>query len=292
MKPRLLLNLALMLGVAALILFVIYGPANTTQPSHKPISNLALDTISHIEIRYNNKQKILFNKNDSQWFVQKPFKYRASEFQILSLLSIAHKSSYATIKITKNELSKYGLDKPAYSLTLDNNTFNFGITDPLNFRRYVLFNNTVYLIDDEKYRFLAQEPVKFFSKSLLPPQKTIVKITTSDFTLKKNDQQQWALTPDKQNINADEKNKLIDAWRHAQAHDINIIDNIINPGLQTAIIDFMDKTQLTFHLVENTDQLFFIRNDLGLKFELNKINKSNLLTLDTNNSSVINTTGK
>ena len=283
MKSRLILNLVLVFVVSALILFVIYGPDKTGQLTYKQISDINLDEISRIEIQHNKKQKILIHKNDSGWIIQKPFTYRADEFRVLSLLSIAHQNSFTSFDVKENELDKYGLKKPAYTWILDNIRFSFGTTDPLNFRRYVKINNTVHLLEDEKYRFLAQDAVKFSSKILLPPQKTIVKLSTNDFSLYKNSQQHWVLSPDNKLISTDEKNRLIETWRQIQARDVSKIENITDPGLQTVIIEFKDKTQMTLYLVENKEQLFFIRNDLGLKIEISKSNANDLFVLRPDN---------
>ena len=269
MNSRHILNLALVIAVCMLIIFSIYGPGSKTPDIRPVVTTLDLATINTIQVWHRDTLTLKFVRNNNTWQLEKPFSYPASNFQVASLLAIAQEKSHSTIDPDNHDLKKFGLDKPVYRLVLDEKIIEIGNTEPLNFRRYVLYDNKIHLIDDSRYRFLSQEAVKFANKKIIPAGQTISSIQAANFTLSREaDDSAWKLSPDNSTVSADEKNRLVYDWLNLQAIDIRSWDKHDEPSNQTVTLGFTDNTSLQLWLLQLENKFYLVRRDAGLKFEI------------------------
>ncbi len=278
MNTRHVLNLSLVIVVVVLVLFTIYEPG-IKKPQHTLISNeLDIGQINKITLRRNGKQIVKLEKQQRSWHIIEPFQLAANDIQTYGLLSILKENSFAQIISKDEELDKFGLKNPSVRLLLNNKEINLGTTDPINFRRYVLIDGTIHLINDAIYRYLSMEATRFISYALLPENKDIIEISLPHTKLSKdNEDARWTVSPDSISNNsalsADEINALLDSWRHARAIEINswsTADSTGNENKTSESIDvrFADQTRLIFTIISTETDLILGRKDAGIKYRL------------------------
>ena len=284
MNTRHLLNLALVIVVVVLVLFTIYEPG-IKKPQHTLISNeLDIGQINQIELQHNGKLVIKLEKHQQGWKITEPFQLAANDIQVYGLLSILKEKSFVQIVSKDEELDKFGLKNPVIQLLLNNKEISIGTTDPINFRRYVLIDGTIHLINDAIYRYLSMEATRFISYALLPGNKDIIEINLPHTKLSNdNADARWTASPDSA-LTADEINTLLDSWRHARAIKIEPWSNADNTTPETENktgksinIQFADQTRLIFSIISTEKDLILGRKDAGIKYQLPEKVKGTLL---------------
>ena len=273
MNTRHVLNLVLVIVVVVLVLFTIYEPG-IKKPQHTLLSKeLDIAQINKITLQRNGKKIVKLEKQQQGWHIVEPFQLAANDIQVYGLLSILKVNSFSQIISKEEELNKFGLKNPAVQLLLNNTEIRVGTTDPINFRRYVLVDGTIHLINDAIYRYLSMEANRFISYALLPENKDIIEIDLPHTKLSKdNEDARWTVSPDS-TLSADDINILLDSWRHARAIEINSwstadsTDNENKPG-DSINIRFADQTRLIFTIISTETDLILGRKDAGIKYRL------------------------
>ena len=74
---------------------------------------------------------------------------------------------YKKYDINKVNLVQFDLKNPRVLLNLNNNKFYFGVTNPIDQKRYVLFDDNVYMIDDFIYPQLTTSPAFFIDNDVM-----------------------------------------------------------------------------------------------------------------------------
>ncbi|MEE9552389.1 MAG: DUF4340 domain-containing protein, partial [Gammaproteobacteria bacterium] len=126
------------------------------------------ENAEHIKIIRRDLDDITFKKQDNRWFMQHPYAITANPVRINTLLGVLQAHSYAQFDTTEVTLGRFLLDHPLVSIQIDDNLIKFGDTNPLERLRYVLFNNTVHLINDSLYQQLLAPATFFISLKLIP----------------------------------------------------------------------------------------------------------------------------
>jgi hypothetical protein len=257
--------------VVVLILFIIYEPG-IKKPEHTLLTDeLGIGQVNKITLQRNGKEIVKLEKQQLGWHIIEPFQLAANDIQVYGLLSILKENSFSQIISKDEELDKFGLKNPAVRLSLNNKEISVGTTDPINFRRYVLIDGTIHLINDAIYRYLSMEATRFISYALLPANKDIIEIDLPHTKLSKdNEDTHWTVSPDS-TLSADDINMLLDSWRHARAIEINSwstansTDNETNDLIN---VRFADQTGLIFTIISTETDLILGRKDAGIKYRL------------------------
>jgi hypothetical protein len=278
MTTRGLLNLLLLLGVAALAAVAFYQPGIVPAPPPVKLTTLSPQQISRIHIERAGKAPITLQKQDGHWRITEPRQLPADDGHVNSLLRLVQETSFARFPAKPKELYKYKLDKPAATLTLDNNVFAFGDIDPINGRRYVLFAGTVHLITDMYFYQLDADPPAFVNTHPLPDKATITALTLPDLALTQNAQGHWQVQPDKPGISADAIQTLVDAWQNTTALWVKQY----TPGTAQGSITVQLKAPaqaLRFDIMARQPELILARPDLGLQYHFSAESAKALLEL-------------
>lgn len=289
MNTRGLLNLLLLLGVAALAAVAIYQPGITPTPPPVKLSALTPQQISRIHIERADKGPITLQKQDGQWRITEPQRLPADEGRVNSLLRLAQETSQARFPAKPEDLHKYQLDKPAATLTLNDQAFAFGDTDPINGRRYVLVGNTVHLTTDMYFYQLDADLLSFFSTRLLPDKATISTLDLPGIALTRDAQGHWQVQPDKPGLSADAIQALLDAWQNTTA----LLVKHYAPGSPQGSITVHLKEPaetLRFDIMARQPELILARPDLGLQYHLGAESTKALLELPSTAASAVKDT--
>ncbi|NOX43539.1 MAG: DUF4340 domain-containing protein [Gammaproteobacteria bacterium] len=280
MKTRHILNLILVSIVGILIAFTIYEPGRVQNSDVTLVSNYDPQKIKILILERDGSQILKIEKEQAHWFIRKPFDLAANSFQVNALLSIANNHSYTQINAQQHDLEKFGLKNPHISLHYDDKVISFGGTDPLNFRRYVLVDNTVHLINDGSYRYISQDITKFVSYKLLPDDKRIKKIELPGVLISKNAVNgNWDMTPKDNRVSPDELSMFIERWQNVQATDIKpwLADELKQDTVKSINIQFADNSELALVIIDDKSDLILGKNESRLRYELAETIKEKLL---------------
>jgi hypothetical protein len=147
MSKNLRLNLILLLGVMLLALLVWY--AQPRAPT--PLTAIDPTTISRIEISDLTGRYILLQKEGDAWQTQGGPARKARIEQLLGICGTTSLESFPAA----DKLGAYGLEPAAIRLKLNDETLDFGATDPLHGWRYVRYGDRIHLIADGFYHHLS-----------------------------------------------------------------------------------------------------------------------------------------
>lgn len=176
MRNSYLINLFLVFIVVGLFWFSSHT-STTSDTDITKLSDIETNVINSILITRLDKPEIKLTKQSSTWKIIQPIEAAGNKTRIkliLSLLSspIHNQLSHPSDDVLKN----LGLKPIKLSLQLNNDVFVFGDIEPIGKRRYVLYENTVYLIDDKVSPMLIANVASFIDNQLLPVNTQITKI--------------------------------------------------------------------------------------------------------------------
>lgn len=278
MTTRGILNLILLLGVAALALVTIYQPGIKPPPAPIKLTTVLPEQIKHIQIESAGKPTLTLEKQDGHWRITAPQALPADDGRVNSLLRLVQETSQARFTARPEELRKYKLEHPAIRLTLDKLVFTFGDTDPINGRRYVQIGTTVHLITDMYYYQLDTDLPSFVSTRLLPDQATITALTLPTIALNHDAQGHWQLQPEQTGIGADAIQILIDAWHNNTALWVKRYEKGTTLGSITVQLTTPAQA-LHFDIMAKQPELILARPDIGMQYHLNPESAKALLEL-------------
>jgi hypothetical protein len=276
LSARTLLNIALLLAVIVLAVIAFY-PATQPEPPPPMVHLLPLNKadIHTLNIHSHDKPVLRFSKQEQQWFMTEPVHIRASEHRINTLLEILLQPESTRLTVDKNNLAKFGLDTPRYGLEFNNYPMAIGDTDPIHQRRYVMAQDSVYLIEDYFSHLLLEGEGALIDHALLPPGSRIEKLQLPNLTLAKHDGQ-WQITDasqlDAEHYSQDSLQTLIDEWRYGRALTVTLLSEPYDTSKAPAIkIYLQDQTDpVVFYIDHSQLHTLLIRPDLKVRYHLTK----------------------
>ena len=277
MSRRTLLNLVLLAIVGILVLVVIYEPGIETQ-TNPTLTTINKATINKITLERTGQQAVSLEKVADNWTMLAPYKISANKIKAESLLGLLQEETFAHYPLQDLDLKTYGLDIPRATIIFnDNNRFEFGGTEPLNKRRYVRYNDMLYVINDRFYYQLMSPVTTFVNHKLLPDSDNITKLVLPNLSLTLSDAK-WKLEPKQDEVSNDRANELIENWRMSHAMHISEYDGKADKQQAKVYLDNSD-TPVVFHIITDGDNVYLGRPVLGLKYQIVKDKGLELLRL-------------
>ncbi len=277
MRSQLLLNLVLLGLVLALVLFAVYQPGKP--PLSKPfrLTQASQDTINKIRIARKHQEDVVLRKEHGQWWMVKPFAIHANPYRTTAILTVLRAESAMQLNAKQQDLARFKLDDPRVKLELDDYHFAFGDTNPLDQRRYVLFNDILYLIGDRVYQHLIAEPANFVSTQLLPSEVRLSEIRLPGYHLQLIEGT-WSVTPELPETSSDAISQLVDAWRRAEALAVRAHQK--GTPLGTVYLNTEDGGGVQFAIMAQTPELILARLDFAIQYHLSEAAGARLLELE------------
>lgn len=168
MKSRWLLNLALLLVVGGIALFLYLNPKQEEKgPNEVKVSNIVTSSISNISIQSPAKKPVQLQKRDGHWFLVQPYAARAGVGPVMKILAIL--GATTVDKFDATDLARFGLDNPTLRLKLDNEEFTFGTFNPVSGQQYIAYRNSVYLVSTQYAEAATTQVTELLDKHLLAP---------------------------------------------------------------------------------------------------------------------------
>ena len=264
MRSRLLLTLSLLVAVIGLALFLILGGNKKPEQTDLQLTSIAPDTINKIRIIRNGQDDIRFEKQSGRWIMQSPYRLRASDVRINTMLKLLGAHSYAQFNRKDIQLSRFLLDKPQVSIEFNGARIDFGDTSPLEDRRYVRYHDMVHIINDVLFQQLQAPAYYFLNTRLLPEDATITAILLPGHAIRRH-QGVWTVEP-ADHIKADRIVELANAWRNADAIFVSKYEDTAQHD--SVKIEMEKNNAIEFMIVHEPPQLVLARPDLGIQYHL------------------------
>ena len=276
MNKRAKLNTALFAGVVGLGAAVWFSQQKK-EPPGPPLTTLKPDQVQHIVIAHPGSPAIELEKHAPLWVLTAPVKAEVDEFEINALVGLADKET--KLKLEGAKLAELGLDPPAYTVKLNDQTIAFGGQEPIEYRRYVKVGDTVSLIEDPPGSALDADYSDLVSKHLFPAGSEIAKIELKALTLAKGADGKWTLTPADPKAGADQMQRLADAWKGAHSMWNEKVADPAGVKGDAVKVTLADGSTRDFVVAATEPQLKLLRPDLGVNLVLSKALADEMLKL-------------
>lgn len=226
MKSSYLTNLVLLAIVLTLLWLSQREQPDSTQTSQ--LSSLSAQAVKLIRIERPGKATISLQQQEQQWTLSEPFSAPANQTRINLLLSLLSAPLHGQFHPTDDSaLAQFGLNEPQVVLTMNDQQFAFGSTEPLNQNRYILHEERIYLIQDDVTPLLTATAGSFVDNRLIAEQRPLRQLdlpasntSTDTIRLSKRDGQ-WHSDP--AGISSDDIKALVDSWQHAYAMQVRYL---------------------------------------------------------------------
>jgi len=283
---QLRLNLILLVVVLALAA-AVYLSQKKEAPKGQPLTALKEEAVDKITLQHPKAADIVLEKKDGKWLLTAPVQMPADPYEIKSLTGLATLETKSSIDPKQVKLGDLGLDPAGFSVTLNDQKLEFGGTEPLNFRRYILLHGgtpeaKVVLVDDPSGSALDADYSDLVSKSLLPEGGEIASISVPGLRVARSaDGQSWSAEPADPKAGSDELQKFVDAWVGARAMWNAATPADAKPAAnpEAVTVSLKDGRSLNFTIVAREPQLVLERADLKVRYSLSKADIDKLLKL-------------
>lgn len=277
MKARWLVNLVLLALVAGLALFAWLRPAR--EPDARPsLTAIAPDTVSRVAIERAERDPIVLERGEGAWQMTAPVKARANGFAVEALLQLA--SAPVELTLPADAPGRYGLDRPAVVVRLNQAQISFGAMHPLKDQYYVRYGEAIHLVSSRYYARVSGRYQDFIDSRLLEEGRRPKSFRLPGFTLTLEDGT-WRRSPEDKDISSDRINAFVEEWRHARALSVEKAQG--KPVREHVTISFDGdggKAQtLTLGVVARTPELVLRRDDEGLEYHFPEETGKRLLEL-------------
>lgn len=277
MNRRLLLNLVLLIAVAALIAVVYFEPG--IEAPETPAALTTLDRAAVTRIRVERADDALeLERRGEQWWVLGEPELPADPLQVDNLLRMTAATPRRSYATTELDLKQLGLDPAPVTVRFDDTAIAVGGTDPLEGLRYVQVGGRVALIPDEYHNTLQGKRTQLASRRLLPEGADVIALALPERRLRQRDDGGWDIDPPLEGISADAAQKLVQAWQHASALWVSAYTPA--EGAAPVSVELADGTTIAFELRRGDRGVELARADLQLQYHLPEVTANSLLELE------------
>lgn len=275
MNKRNLLNLVLLLAVAALALLAWLEPGKEETPAPPKLTALEAAQVERIRIERAAGELVL-ERRDGHWQLTTPVVAPANSVRTDAILSIAGMESLRSQPVEGLDLAAYGLAEPAVRLFLNDTRIDFGKATPLDQRRYVRVGDTLHLIPDLRYYQLIGGWNTYVDLQLLEDGSQLERLELPQLTLV-NEGGSWRPEPAPEHWSADAASALVYHWQHAQAMEVREHQQADGPEVRLYLHG--RDAPLRFVIAAREPDLVLQRPDLGLAWHLTPERAAELLEL-------------
>jgi hypothetical protein len=196
------------------------------------------------------------------------------------LLSILNFASSALADAADVDLAQLGLQQPKASIRFNDSLLQFGTTNNIGERRYVMLDTRVYLLPDVHLAFISQGLSALVDRRLLPRRGEIVSLRLPDLEISLDEGNLWHAN---QAIEYSQSSLLLLAenWQNLQATRIGQFDPELMPG-QSIEIELADGQVVEFLLLSETPEIVIAHPGIGLQYYFRSDYRDQLIALRSN----------
>ena len=255
------LNLLLAGIVAALGVLVTLKP-DSSGPHEYSLATLNPGGARSIQIERPGAKPIVLEKRDNAWVMSAPLAARADPERIQRLLAIA--GAQSSNRIAATDLARFELERPTARITIDGQSFDFGMVSPVTREQYVLTGEAVYTVGLQYAAALPGEPADVIDKQLLSAAETPVRFEFAAFAVAKDKTGKWTLRPSHGELSQDDFQAWQDGWRNASA--LRVEPYTSGKPLGTIKVGLATGTELVLTILAREPQLALLRTDENLVY--------------------------
>lgn len=271
MRSRITLNLALLVTLLVLGAVLYFEPGKRASDT---ATLLQLDDARLDKITLRNKETIVFEKKDGHWSLTAPFQAPVNQVRVRQLIDIAKAPIDSQYPVKPEDLPKFELAQPKATLELGGTSLAFGGSDPINLRRYVLKDGTLYLVNDDFYHHLMAAATDYVDKKLLPEEARVTAIEIPGLKAVLDKDGKWTREPAGDQPDLAE---LATLWSTARAIDVRQVTQPVQGD--RVKIGLASGAAVEFVIIQREPDLILARPDLALQFELTGESARQLLNL-------------
>ena len=266
MKSKVILNLVLVLAVAALALYAILKPKEAADPGTR-ISQLKREDVTRIAIERRGAAPIRIEKAGSGWRITEPFTARADIGQVDRVLDIAGASAGQTLP--REDLARFDLEPAAFTVRLNDQAIAFGRVNDVTNEQYVATSDAVYLVAPFYGYGVPQDAGKLSSRKLLGEDETPVAFDFGAYRVERDEKGQWSMSgtlPPSAGANPtqDEFNRWADEWRVTYALSAEPYKG--KAGRQRVVLRFKDGKTVVMRPASGASGFSLVREDENMQY--------------------------
>ena len=262
MNQRICINIFLLVIIFVLSA-IIFSNKNEIEDELLPLSSINPKSIININVQRKNLDNLSFSKSNGVWNMITPFQFQANKARIESILKILEIKSYKKFNFDEVDIAQFALISPAIVLELNENKFSFGTNNPINQRRYILFNKKIHMVDDFHFPQLTTNATYFAETKLLPDKTNIISIQFPEYTIQLNNGKWQASIPE---YNEGKAKQIINKWRGVIAVSVNKYEK--QEGQKIITINSTSENEINFAIVATAPHLILGREDLGIQYNM------------------------
>ena len=253
-------NAVLLAAVVALAAFIHFKPAKDAAVEH-PLSALKPAESRFIRIERAGARPIALDRKQDSWIITMPFAARADDFRVRQLLEILE--ARAANRLAAADLARFELVRPAVQVTVDGQSFGFGMVNPVTREQYVLTDGAVYAVSPRYGAALPAGAAEFASRQLFGTGEIPVRIGLKAFTVEQRDGK-WRQTPAASDLSQDDFVRWVDDWRRAAA--LRVEPHVKKQPLAEIRVQLKGGAELALGLLAREPELVLARPDEKLQY--------------------------
>ena len=261
-NQRIWINISLLVIIFVLSVIIFFNK-NEIEDELLPLSSINPKSIININVQRKNLDNLFFSKSDGVWNMITPLQFQANRARIESILKILETKSYKQFNLDEVDIAQFALRSPAVILELNENKFSFGTNNPINQRRYILFNKKIHMIDDFHFPQLTTNAAYFAETKLLPDKANIISITFPEYTIRLNNGKWQTSIPE---YDEEKVKQIINKWKEISAISVSKYEK--QEGQKTITINSMSGQEINFVIVATAPYLILGREDLGIQYNM------------------------
>lgn len=278
LSQRLLVNLLLVVLIGGLAYAGFHFNAEDAVAAKPTISALSPDDIHSIEIKSDDLQLSL-QRGSAGWDLVSPLNWPANDTNIGRLLSILDLETSALAEAGDVDLAQLGLQQPRANIRFNDSLLQFGTTNNIGERRYLMLESTLYLLPDVHLAFIAEGLSALIDRRLLPRQADITSLQLPDLEIRLDDNRQWRSNQAVE-IPQARMVQLVQNWQDLQATRISHF----GPGLmprQLIEIGLADGQLIEFLLMQEDPEIVIAQPRIGMQYHFRSQHYDRLLSIDS-----------
>lgn len=259
---RWLINYVLILLI---VVFTYIGNRYEVQTGYQPgnrVSTLKPQDIEKISFQTTD-HSLQLSKVDGNWQIEAPILWLANNIAVERIIGILNSETDSRLPSSEIDLSTLGLQFPRAMLKLNNTDFVFGDTNNIGERRYLLSNDTVFLVADRHLPFMTQGVTGLIDRRLMPRSLLLQSLDLTSIKLTKANQPGWR--SDNPAHSEQQIGELIESWQTLEAKHVQNYNSQQTPR-QKFIATIDNGGQIEFYLMAITPEIVIARPDLGLQY--------------------------
>ena len=261
-NQRIWINISLLVVIFVLTVIIFFNK-NEIEDELLPLSSINPKSIININVQRKNLDNLFFSKSDGVWNMITPLQFQANRARIESILKILETKSYKQFNLDEVDIAQFALRSPAVILELNENKFSFGTNNPINQRRYILFNKKIHMVDDFHFPQLTTNATYFAETKLLPDKTNIISIQFPEYTIQLNNGKWQASIPE---YNEEKAKQIINKWQGVIAVSVNKYEK--QEGQKIITINSTSGNEINFAIVAIEPYLILGREDLGIQYNM------------------------